>query len=585
MVAKKQRTVVTGPATPAPAVASRMNSSQTMTKSQKLATAKAKLSQTTKPRTKTKKPRSLLDSLLIVALSAFVLYSYNFCSTSNVSEALENPLCRSLYRYKTHVVDPYILPPLQSAYQSVITHPTVDKQLQQIQPYVERARPHVKAAAHYSEKTYSRIILPTWNNRVVPVSNRAWRVAASQYEKNVYPHMKPYIIKVSTQFEPYTSQVHAYSDAVSSKANEYYIQAQPHIIKALEYSEVAAVHGKHYGRIALDYSNRVYVILRPYLIQLYQAVSAGTSTAYTHAKPIIVQGYDTYVGPHLLQIWEKVVELSGKRDPDAFNGTSSEVRSVSQETRASSIEETASVSSTAINDPTTTKKTAVAVAAHTPEVPEEPSVPSASATPSTEAVAASSVAASPSVAFSSEKETITASASSVVIQEEYHTQTAEDIASASSVVAERAPPSEVFSSLQEEMTAAASSASAADSEDDLDSFLSDLGLDDSDVAQQPLMTEPEVEVVPEQQAEAQVTGTNPENPHYTPTQYTPEQIIANKAKRDELEGRHSEWERKIAKLAEQQEKEARQFLGAVRDLSSTVVEGLCFSCPGDCLVC
>ncbi|KAL0574133.1 hypothetical protein V5O48_007822 [Marasmius crinis-equi] len=648
MVVKKQRTIVTGPAgpsTPGPALASRTNSTQALPKSShkptQAATAKTNPNGSLKGISKKKEKKKakgktsvgFLDTLLLLFLSAFTIYAYNTCSSSDpitLTHTLDNPLCRSLYRYKTYVVDPYILPPLQNAYDTVITHPTVEKQLKQIEPYVERVRPHVDRAArvtgHYAGATYSKVIRPTWNNQVVPVSRRTWNVASTQYQKSIHPHIQPYLAKVSQQLHPYTSKITSYSNSISSTASEIYTQAHPYFARAARYLEVAYHHGEHYGSIIGDYSHRVYVVLRPYLLTAYRAITATGCAIYQRVKPFAVEGWETYVDPHLRRIWEKVVELSGKKDVNG-NGTNGGVQATSpysakasastavaeDETKASAVEETGTSTTASTASAASATETAadpVEVPAK-PEVPEEPVVPVAAVTPTEahthtteELAAASSVIADrapPAEVKSSLIEEIASSSSSIVASSSSSSpsptstsvQATEELESASSVISARHPPSGVVSSLVEEVSATESSIagspsstpdqesegdvdaflsdlgledsstqSTEGSDDELDSFLSDLGLDEDGKAGQNVEQEQEQEQVEEQAQPPQQEEESPEA-----------RAARIKAKRDEIEGRHTKWEEKVAKLLDDTEKEIRDFLNAVRVIAANAVTG------------
>ncbi|KAL0066094.1 hypothetical protein AAF712_006925 [Marasmius tenuissimus] len=645
MVVKKQRTVVTGPAgpsTPAPAMASRTNSSQALPKSSHKPNAtpmansnspvKATSKKKEKKKTKPKTSASWMDTLLLILLSAFTLYAYNSCSSSDpisLSHTLENPLCRSLYRYKTYVVDPYLLPPLQNAYETVVSHPTVEKQLEQIAPYVERVKPHVDRAArtvgHHTQQTYTTVVRPTWNKFVVPVSGRAWNVASTQYQKSIHPLIQPYLRQVSQQFHPYTSQITSYSDSITSTASNIYAQAHPYGVRAAGYAEVAYHHGERCGSIVAEYSHRIYVILRPYLLKAYWWIKATGGVVYQRTKPLVVQAWGTYVDPHLRRIWEKVVELSGKRDANG-NGVNGSARTPSsygakastviEETKASAAEETstdeAAPASSAVSTTGSATLEPVETAA-SPEVPEEPVVPVASVTSSSsssetqartteELASASSVIAdrAPPVEIkSSLAEEIASSSSSVADSPSSPSPTAassstasihatEELASASSVIAARHAPSDVESSLVKEISSTKSSVTASSAvptqtqesddldaflsdlgvkddaksqasnesgDDELDSFLSDLGLDDG--AQQAVGQEQEQVQAPQQEEE--------ESPEA--------RALRIQEKRENLTGRHSTWESKVAKLMDESEKEVRDFLDAVRGIAAAVVAG------------
>ncbi|KAG7093542.1 hypothetical protein E1B28_007213 [Marasmius oreades] len=624
MVVKKQRTVVTGPSTPAPSVGSRTNSTQALPKSShKLIPNKTTQSKGSnnakkeKAKQGSKKSANWLDILLLMFLSVFTLYAYNTCSSP--TNTLHNPLCRSLYTYKTHIVDPYILPTLQNAYESVRSHPTV----KQVEPYVERVKPHAQRAArvatHYTERAYSTVVLPTWNNHVSPASGKALNAALNQYHKSVHPLIQPYF----EHLYPYISQINSYTQSISAKGNEIYNRAHPHIIQVAEYTSAAYIRGKHYGSIILAYSHRGYKLLRPHLISASQRTRGAACVAYQRTKPLVIQVWETYVGPHLRMIREKVVELSGKRE---VNGNGSSVTHAyrnkvgeGEDTKASTAEGTPSTSSTPPSTVFTTETVVKASEPAAPEIPEEPVVPVASFTsssPSTtssvetevqnhnteELASASSIIADrgpPEEVRTSLVEEI-ASSSILRASESSSSQavpTTEELASASSVIAARIPDSSsLIDEIRSSSNAAVSAAHASEdkhqsaegdldsfladlgvpeeeekgtlptnsnSEDDLDSFLSDLGFD-----------APEAEGSQDQDPQTELEQT--ESDSQTQTQQEEEdpeaRAIRIQIKRTEIENRHMLWEDKLGKLVEDSERDLTEFLGAVRVVARAVLD-------------
>ncbi|KAF9266816.1 hypothetical protein L218DRAFT_955925 [Marasmius fiardii PR-910] len=638
MVVKKQRTVVTGPSTPsAPTIGSRTNSTQALPKSSHkpttaqptTTTTKSNLSKSitlnnnTKKNQKYKKHRKdslishFFDYLLILFLSTFTLYTYNQCSS--LENSLQNPLCKSLYTYKTHIVDPYILPGLSYTYETVTSHPTVNQLQQQLQPHVERVKPHaqraVRLTSHYSRLVYGRVILPTWNNRVLPFSKSAWGAGKRGYYGLLHPHIQPHLAKL----EPYTSQITTYS-------KKAYTQLHPRLLHFAEHTHTFWVHTRHYGSILFNYANRVYIILRPYLITVAEKLQTGVGVAYGKTKPLVVQGWETYVGPHLNTISEKVIELSGKPKGNGNGRTATGSytyrvkgdEGVGEETKASVEEATASVNSstaTARSKVSTTAEEAIQAPVETaaaPEVPEEPSVPVASVTSSSpssveteELASASSVIADrassesvkaslveeiessiAAVTASSAKASITPTSTSA--EEAVPTTEIEQLASAASVIASRNPEE---SSVVEEIKASAMSVASAVSEeedvdsfladlgvqddqhnankkddDDLDSFLSDLGLDESGTARgQPSQTDSEQSKQEQPQEQTEQSQRQQETPE--------EREIRVSIKRAEIENRHLVWEDKLIELVEDSERDLIEFLSAFRGVAGRLVSG------------
>ncbi|KAJ7860430.1 hypothetical protein B0H14DRAFT_2744751 [Mycena olivaceomarginata] len=202
-----------------------------------------------------------LDRLAYLSLSLFALYAFTTCPHDST---LSNPVCRSLSQYRTHVLEPYVLPPIYRA----LEHPTVA-------PYVEKAQ-HIERTA--LRPTYEKYLRPAYR-RSAPYAAAAkralWdRAAVPAFHAYVAPQYRKHVLP----------QWHKHAAPLIARAAPYAARAQ---------------HGLE--RMA-------YVLRKTYSARVAPAVSR----AYAVGKPWAAgAARRAYVDPHVRRIWEKVLELSG----------------------------------------------------------------------------------------------------------------------------------------------------------------------------------------------------------------------------------------------------------------------------------
>ncbi|ESK87409.1 hypothetical protein Moror_11679 [Moniliophthora roreri MCA 2997] len=521
---------------------------------------------TSKARSKRKKSSSgWLDTLLLFSLSLFTFYAFSTCPSDTT---LHNPLCRSLSQYKTHVLDPYVIPPFQEhvipPIQRVLEHPNIHPtviRLQEAQrrvaPYVEatrkRVQPHVVRTVDYAFVQVEKV----WDTVVVP-----------RYRQWIQPHIQPYLDQfqeklVGPYIQPFLHKSSLYLHFVAVKVRE------------------AAPHVDHAFSLFKRYTHLTYVRVKPYGLKVWESL-----------KPIAIRLGEQigelrriYVDPHVWTIWEKVVELSGSAP--GTHPTSSVQKSAStlaEETKATSIDETTASSTTPAIEVVSTAVETV-VEAPKPEVPEEPVV----------AVPTESPSSSSSIIDDKVKETLE-SASSVMASRasvspsstpEKESQVLEELASAISSATEEAkipvapaePEPEPASSpsISETATSASSpatetGATQGDGGDEVDSFLSELGLDESVFEEPP--PPPVFTAIPPDGADAAASpeaGSEPTEEEKAEMERQKKETVA--AKRKNIEDRHSNWEKKILQRIMERMTETVQFLEVLRDVASGEVLG------------
>ncbi|EIM86477.1 uncharacterized protein STEHIDRAFT_147074 [Stereum hirsutum FP-91666 SS1] len=258
-----------------------------------------------KKRKRTLYSTSYLDLLFRYLLLFFTIYSLSVCPSDN---SLDSPICRGLSIYRKLVLDPYVLPPLNSAYHTIITHPSVAPKIEQARPVVEKvlfvadkvvekATPVVRSGV----AVWKARVVPQWEGRIVPL-----------YERHVVPrvryYIEPYIAQIESYLAPYidtfNSKVYAPS---SASLSHYHRLAQPYIhtfaLKTHEY----ALEAYRLARIAYAKSAPVvreaWVRAEPVRVWIAGKVGEGVGQVGVLRR--------RWVDPQVERIWEAVVELSG----------------------------------------------------------------------------------------------------------------------------------------------------------------------------------------------------------------------------------------------------------------------------------
>ncbi|KAJ7493190.1 hypothetical protein B0H11DRAFT_1858528 [Mycena galericulata] len=228
-----------------------------------------------------KPPSGLLDRLVYLSLSLLVLYAFITCPQEG---SLSNPVCRSLSQYRIHVLEPYVLPPIHKA----LAHPSVA-------PYVARAehlerttlRPAVLKTARITAPYAAAAKRVVWDRTVVPA-----------YTAYVLPRVLPpynrYIAPKIAQAAPYAARTQrALEDTAFVLHKAYTQRVQPAALKAYAFAEPWAI--------------RAWRAARPHALALAAQGKVWASLAAAKAG----EARRAYVDPHVVRIWDKVLELSG----------------------------------------------------------------------------------------------------------------------------------------------------------------------------------------------------------------------------------------------------------------------------------
>ncbi|KAJ7308532.1 hypothetical protein DFH08DRAFT_792607 [Mycena albidolilacea] len=223
-----------------------------------------------------------LDRLAYLSLSLFALYALTTCPHDST---LSNPVCRSLSQYRTHVLEPYVLPPIYRA----LEHPTVA-------PYVEKAQ-HIERTA--LRPTYEKYLRPAYK-RSAPYAAAAkralWdRAAVPAFHAYVAPQYRKHVLP----------QWHKHAAPLIARAAPYAARAQ----HGLE--RTAYVLRKTYSTRVAPAVSRAYAVGKPWAIRGYRTARPHAVALYVLVADKAGAARRAYVDPHVRRIWEKVLELSG----------------------------------------------------------------------------------------------------------------------------------------------------------------------------------------------------------------------------------------------------------------------------------
>ncbi|KAG2011355.1 hypothetical protein CC2G_011486 [Coprinopsis cinerea AmutBmut pab1-1] len=578
----------------APAVASRSNSSQPtprrQTKEQNT-TSKPSPSPKKQPSRRTRRPpkngSSFLDKLFLFSLFAFTLYAAVVCPQhlqSPTPDALSTPVtCRALYSYRKHILDPYVLPPLKTAYNSPVIQqyakPIVEKTCtvdNAVRPKVVKSYRTVKGVL---VPWYTRAFLPRWNQYVAPRLEKGWK-------EGVEKPLRPYFYTIHVHSTKVQRELHAHLRRAEDAILPYWKAAQPHLARVYAILIDLWVKIQPYARTAFATSQKVagevWVKAKPII-----ATSAEQAQVYAKlgAKGAI-EARRRYVDPHIQKILEKVdgnassssFVSAASTSPEATPHPDPTYPSDAEPTPTEDVEEVASSTVILEEIPNTDESTPVQVVVEpasssaeqvsvTVETPEASSASPPEATPE-EDVAQEEPTLDVPVTPASESPSPTPTVNPAVEEELRAISVAQESAEAAftpgtpdpdvNVQEALAAPSgpakvleeEIKERLAEETVPAGGVAAKSTPDIELDDFLSELGVEFSDSN--------ESETAPKVAAE-QENATPPREP-------TPEESLAAiAAKRADIVGRHVEWQRKLDELVPIQARRVYIEIDGVRE--------------------
>ncbi|KAJ3809695.1 hypothetical protein F5876DRAFT_43345 [Lentinula aff. lateritia] len=515
---------------------SRTNSTQPLPRAKATSNSKSLRTAGPQKQTKSKKPSktpklrtksSTMDRFLFIMLAIFSTYALWTCP-SDIH--LSNPICRSLSQYRTHVLDPYVLPPVQK----VLLHPYVAPAVTKfyavehaVAPIVIRAhtvaQPYITKATQLTQATamtaYAKLVTPMYNKHIQPLYQRH---VDPLYMRYIYPRLHLLRSRVLDPYlRPLMLKTHLYANQLFWTLHRIYVAAAPRIYSA-------------YVR-ARPFMDRAWEVAKPYVVK-----SVDTSLKlFGLLLEKSAEARRQFVDPHVIKIWEKVVELSGSTGTTT-SSTAFSVSTTLSETKATSAEaESETVQSGSSSVPSVSISTSLSVfsePSETASVPEESSLPLETST--------------------SEEPTL----SSTIMESE--TSTTSEISASTSSFASSDSAS-IFTTYDSTSTPGIANPGTSreetlDSEDDLDNFFADLGLLEDEQNETGDSTE------------ASAVDTE-QDTSISPEESAAARRIATAKKRAELEARMEKWHADLDGLMKRRTKEFRKELvrvrkGAVRSL-------------------
>ncbi|GLB43359.1 hypothetical protein LshimejAT787_1302600 [Lyophyllum shimeji] len=496
-----------------------------------------------KPAPAKKKPKpkksSFTNRLFLLLLSAFGVYAALVCRTDFPRTS---PVCRSLDAYRTHVLDPYVVPPLQTIYQH--TSPHVEPYIAPLKPYAASTltftRTHVvpraRATASFLSRQWQAHVAPRlywffvdqyWNGIIKPI-----------YFKGIHPHLEPHTRPYRIYYRRF---VVPFARRTAARAHESYLRLRPHAI--------------HYFGQARRYACAAYKTARPHIVEAYVRVRPYAVALWEQARVQVMrvarkagEARRQFVDPHVRRIWEKVKEAS----------TSPASVSAASTTRAPAPSPTA--------DESTTPTPAQAAVAEEP-IPEEPTTSAAPAS-------AISVAAPPIVEREPEPTPVVVAEVELDVAPE-PTTTATTTTTTPAVIPPPSPPapfsespiptSEPAAPVAASVVAASLHAGELEDGEGVDDFLKAIGLDEeTGASSEPTAAAAAAAPNSGSGAKAEDAGAQETNEtKYGDAEMSPEERARRTAeKRAEITGRHVKWQADLDALVKQ----------VTRSLSATLEE-------------
>ncbi|KAI0630587.1 hypothetical protein C8Q77DRAFT_1134116 [Trametes polyzona] len=162
----------------------------------------------------------------------FTIYTLSVCPED---DKLKSPICRGLAEYRRLVIDPYIIPPIQHA----LAHPSLAPYVERAKPYADYAVRTAKPIAARAQKEFNTHVVPQWNKRVVPLYHQyavpqlvkleaqaaPYRSRAEQeYERLLAPYVRPTLATLNQ----WQHKARPYVALAAQKTYEGYERARPY---------------------------------------------------------------------------------------------------------------------------------------------------------------------------------------------------------------------------------------------------------------------------------------------------------------------------------------------------------------------
>lgn len=482
-----------------------------------------------------------MDRIFFLFLATFSAYALYNCPSDS---SHDYSVCRSLAAYRTHVLEPYVIPPIRAA----LTHPSVvqpyrqyakpvyQNYIQPVTPYLAAVQrqtvPYISTAAQFSKRVSSSM----WNTILVPYWTRA---ILPRYTLYLEPRVKKYI-------SPLIKRVKYYNR-----------EAGPVVQSFAHYTSISAHRTQKNILLAYDrsrpYVARVYTLMEPHVLRGYAQVKPllhdVAQALQTKGKHVALEfiaflratsGFFSdlrreFVDPHILRIWEKAVEKSGPSVTDA----------TAPVTTSTVIQAEPSISFDAIPSMDAHPEPAIVEATPQPIADIESTSVEFISLPSTTVDYVTQTAAEPAEidAFTSQVVIPTLEATlektTSVAELGQESEVKESEAQSDPVEPPMRTPTET--NVDEQLHGTLQGTSQTESED-LDDFLREIGLDEEELPQP--VPEPQPVFVEEEDLEAKKAATA--------------------TKRANIVGRHVRWRSELDSLVQTLEVRVKQDIEAVR---------------------
>ena len=263
---------------------------------------------------KSKGSTGFLEFVFRLVLLWFTIYTLAVCPEDL---KLQSPVCRGLAQYRTLVIEPYILPPIERA----LAHPSVAPYVAKAKPYVDHAVRTAKPVAARVHKEFNVRVVPQWNRRVVPL-----------YHKYAVPQL----VKLDAQTAPYRTRV----------AKEYEQFLAPYVRRTASTAFQLQEQARPYLILAAQKSYQGYQVARPYARPMWEK----TKVVLAQLTAVLGEQRRQFVDPHVQKIWEHVKEMSSGKPlasstPQARSATSSQPAKASSSISQASAKVSSSLSS------------------------------------------------------------------------------------------------------------------------------------------------------------------------------------------------------------------------------------------------
>ena len=285
------------------------------------------------------KSQSLRDKLFVWSLSLFVLYSFFVCSsyTTTPQKSQSHFICRAETDYKTYILDPIILPPLK--YTLSFTHSLAEPYISQannhLEPYLapvtSTVKPYIIQTATVTKRIWEATLIPLYKNTLKPYYQSAilprYNLYLRLYFSPLVNHLERYYAYyVSNPIRIQANRIKLHlSTLYVTRIHSYIGHLRPHIHRFTSTVHTTWLSSFYlYGTYIQHALQSTWIQAQPHLSFAFDqakdtSLNAAAGTA-KHLKGLAKQvgtQRRAYVDPHIRKIWDKVEENATAKTPMA----------------------------------------------------------------------------------------------------------------------------------------------------------------------------------------------------------------------------------------------------------------------------